>query len=118
MPLERQSGDASAKSAWSRHTYGLVAMAAGIAAILVAFLYEISDGVFPPPAPPLWLTAPFLLATTAAAAASWLRREGRWWLGASGLGLAAVAAILGWALLAALVIAVTIVVISVIQELL
>jgi hypothetical protein len=89
------------------HAAGLVALALGVTGFaIVAFT---AKPLFGTPDPRL--SVPFLIATTIAAAVSFIRRERAVALPLLGVGLAAAAVVLGWFLVTAIVVGVTTIVI-------
>src|SRR5262249_49583125 len=105
---QHRATEPPARPAWLRaHALGLIALALGVASFAITSLT----------AKELWatpdarVTIPFLIATTAAAAGSFMRRERAVALPLCGVGLAAAAAVLGWFLVTAIVVGVTTIVI-------
>lgn len=99
------------------HAAGLIALALGLVAVGVgAVLAFGGDQVDRIPDPRF--TAPLLGLTLAAAVAAFVRREGTYVLALTGAGAAACAMVLGWALVVAVVAAVTAVIIVILSEIL
>lgn len=94
----------ASRGGWLRgHVAGLIALAAGVATLVVVAVHR--DG--PWAAPDLRLALPGLGVTALAAGAALARRERAYALWALGLGAAAAACVLGWVVVTAVVVAVT-----------
>jgi hypothetical protein len=106
--LERQAAVPS-KPPWVRtHLAGLIACGLGLAAVGVAALLLFGTGDDDvTKIPDYRFTTPLLIATLAAAITSLVRREGAYALPLIGVGLAACAMVLGWALVLAVIAAIT-----------
>lgn len=93
------------------HAAGLLALVLGVVGFLVVSLTQETFW-----AQPDWrLTVPFLVATVAAAAVSFARREKTLALPLLGVGLAACAMVLGWFLIMGIVVGVTALIILVLS---
>jgi hypothetical protein len=95
----------------AHHTFGLLALVAGAIAFLVVALRQ--DQLW---SSPDWrLTVPFFIGTLVLAVISIARRERAVILPLVGLALTAVAIVLGWFLVMAIIIAVTVVIIVILH---
>ncbi|MEZ4365455.1 MAG: hypothetical protein R2939_04095 [Kofleriaceae bacterium] len=104
--------EASPGAPWlAAHAAGLIALALGVVGFLVVALTQGEFWEMPD-----WrLTVPVLVATVAAAAVSFVRREKTIALPLLGVGLAASAVVLGWFLVMGIVVGVTALIILVLS---
>lgn len=107
-PLRPHTGAAAGAPNWlTAHLAGMIALVLGVGGFAVVSLTTEKFWTTPD-----WrLTVPILVATVAAAAVSFVRRERAVALPLLGVGLAAAAVVLGWFLITAIVVAVTAIVI-------
>lgn len=99
-----------------KHVAGLAAITLGLAALAVGVLVYLGDSGEVTRMPNPWVTAPLLLVTVVAAATSLVRREGTYALAAVGVGLAASAMVVGWALVLGAVALVTVLAILILHQ--
>jgi len=117
MALEREASPPPGAVAWLRaHAVGLAGCAVGLAAVAVASVLYFGGGGDTPRIPDVRFTAPFLVVTLALAIAAMVRREGVWLLPVSGVALAAIAMVLGWAVVVAVIVAVTALIIAILHH--
>lgn len=99
------------------HAAGLTALALGLIAVGVAAILAFGgDQVDRIPDPRV--TGPLLVLTLAATVAAFVRREGTYALALTGVGAAGCAMVLGWAMVVAVIAAVTAVIIVILSEIL
>jgi hypothetical protein len=93
------------------HATGLACVVIGLVAVAVASALYFGGGGDQPRIPDFRVTTPFLVVALALAIASVVRREGAWALPVFGVGLAACAMVLGWAIVVGVIAGVTAVII-------
>jgi len=101
---------------WLRaHALGLACVAVGLIAVAVASVLYFGGGGDAPRIPDVRLTMPFLVVALGLAVAAVVRREGAWALPLAGIGLAACAMVLGWAVVVGVIAGITAVIILVLS---
>jgi hypothetical protein len=118
MGLQRQAETpAPAVVPWLKaHMLGLICLGIGLAAVAVASALYFGGGGDQPRIPDFRITTPFLVVSLVLAVASVVRRERAWALPVSGVGLAACAMVLGWAVVIGVIVLITAVVILVMSK--
>lgn len=115
MKLERQTR--AVTRSWVRHhVAGLACCGLGLLAIGLAAWLHLGGGGSLTEIPDVRITMPFLVLALGAGIAAFVRREGAYVLPVSGMGLAAAAMVLGWALVLAVVVGITLIAILILSE--
>ena len=109
--IQREAAPAPQLAWFAAHLAGLIALVLGVTGFLITSLTQ--EQFWQTPS---WkITVPFLVATVAAAAVSFVRKERALALPLLGVGLAAAAMVLGWFLIMGIVVAVTALVILILS---
>jgi hypothetical protein len=99
------------------HAAGLLCVAIGLVGVAVASGLYFGGGGDAPRIPDFRWTTPALVVSLALAVAAVVRREGAWALPIAGVGLAAAAMVLGWAIVVGVIVLITIFVIILLSKL-
>ena len=118
MGLERETETpAPAVVPWlKKHVFGLACVGLGLIAVAVASALYFGGGGDQPRIPDFRITTPFLVVCAGLAIASAVRRERAWALPVGGVGLAACAMVLGWAIVIGVIVLITAVIILIMSK--
>lgn len=116
--LQKSAGtNSSDRAPWHvRNMYGLGAVAAGIAALIAAFVMQFGGDRALDQLPDMRITVPLLLVAIGTGVTSFVRREPHRYLSVAGMGMAGAAVALGWVIVACAVALASIIVIAIIAK--